>query len=293
MNKKEFDQIIKENLSAKISKDDFGYSIRGNSRVYDTYYENKVFDKFLEEMQSSYASAYETYSRGKGSELTEHTGRYGKVPPKMASVASSSRFCYLALRNGTEALGGTDQADFEHECIIDGIPGIAPQLDAYVKKENIYVEAKCHEIFDFHRIFMKIKYWKLVYGGKNQFGLDPLAKPDGDTFEIPLSVFGFNSNKKASKFDTKQLLCHLLGIASQPGESKKLVYLFFRPESDNKAIQKELDEVFLKLDEEINTIFSSNPIRKFCDLNHIKLQAVYECSKTMEALTKDNMKVIY
>lgn len=285
MNKKEFDQIIKENLSAKISKDDFGYSILGNSRVYDTYYENKVFDRFLEEMQSLYSSAYETYSRGKGSELTEHTGRYGKVPPKMASVASSSRFCYLALRNGTEALGGTDQADFEQECIIDGIPGIAPQLDAYVKKENIYVEAKCHEIFDFHRITMKIKYWKLLYGDK--------TAPAEDTFDIPLSAFGFSPDKKTSMFDIKQFLCHLLGIASQPGESKKLVYLFFRPESDDKAIQKELDEVFLKLDEEINTIFNSDPIRKFCDLNHIKLQAVYECSKTMEALTKDNMKVIY
>ena len=36
-----------------------------------------------------------------GAELSEKRNRYGTfTPPKIASVASSSRFCYLALKDG-------------------------------------------------------------------------------------------------------------------------------------------------------------------------------------------------
>ena len=91
----------------------------------------------------------------------------------MASVASSSRFAYLALRCGAQAIGGTDHVEFEHECRIQGIRGTAPQLDAYTADENgnpIYVEVKCHEIFDPHKIELKAAYWENIYGEKNAFG---------------------------------------------------------------------------------------------------------------------------
>lgn len=55
----------------------------------------------------------------------------------MASVASSSRFCFLALKDGANAFGGTGEVVFEHECKINGISGIAPQLDAYIPNENM------------------------------------------------------------------------------------------------------------------------------------------------------------
>ena len=295
MEKSTFDYIIKKNLEAAIGSNAFGYKIPGSPKVYDTYYCNQRFDAFKEEMRASYQGAYDSYFYGKGSELSEQTGRYGVTPPKMASVASSSRFCYLALRDGTHALGGAGNVEFEHECRITGISGIAPQLDAYVEDGGIYVEAKCHEIFDSHRIIMKEKYWQLIYGEGNQFGFQPLPAADSDadqkTFDVPLPAFGIQ--KSHSMFDTKQFLCHLLGIASQPGGTKRLVYLFFMPIPDDEETQKAIEGVFSELREEIRCIFNSAPIQNFCRANHIALQAVAESSRTMEALSEINMRMLY
>ena len=140
MNKNEFDQIIKENLEVTKGEKAFGYMVFENPKVYNVYYSKREFEVFKEEMKSLYPDAYQAFFDGKGSELKEHIGRYGFMPPKMASVASSSRFCYLALRNGAKALGGTGSVIFEHECRIAdlGIYCNAPQLDAYIKNENIF-----------------------------------------------------------------------------------------------------------------------------------------------------------
>lgn len=156
MKKEEFDNIIKENIAKTIGNDHFGYTILETSKTYNNYYNKQSFFKFIEDMKSShYHKAFCAYCDGKGSELIEHMGRYGKLPPKMASVASSSRFCFLALKDGASAINGTGEVKFEYECKIEGITGIAPQLDAYVQNENIFIEAKCHEIFDTHHIIMK------------------------------------------------------------------------------------------------------------------------------------------
>lgn len=291
MKKETFDSIIKDNAAEIAGNDAFGYTVSETLKTYANYYSNQSFLKFVEEMKSSrYNKIFMAYSDGKGNELAEHIGRYGKLPPKMASVASSSRFCFLALKDGADALGGTGSVKFEHECRIANISGIAPQLDAYVENENIFIEAKCHEIFDPHRIVMKNKYWDLIYGN-NQFGLDQSKNNYEAEFEILLPLFGLD--KAHSMFDIKQFLCHLLGITSQSRNSKRLVYMFFMPESDHAEIQKEIDSVFSDLKDEIYRIFKSEPIRYFCRLNDIKLWAIAEKSKVMEPLTKDNMMIIY
>lgn len=56
--------------------------------------------------------------------------------------------------------------------------------------------------------------------------------------------------------------------------------------------QKEIDEVFCALKSEITAIFQSNPIRKFCASNNIKLWAVAEQSEIMKPLTVANMETI-
>lgn len=295
MEKSSFDRIIKKNLEAIIGGAAFEYRVPESPKVYDTYYCNQQFNAFKEEMETAYQDAYRSFSDGKGSELSEQTGRYGITPPKMASVTSSSRFCYLALRDGAHALGGAGDVRFEHECRIAGVPGIAPQLDAYIENGGIYVEAKCHEIFDSHKVVLKEKYRHLIYGEGNQFGFQPLPAADSDvdrdTFDVPLSAFGIQ--KPHSMFDTKQFLCHLLGLASQPGGAKRLVYLFFMPVSDNEETQKAIEGVFSELREEIRCIFGSAPIQSLCRTNHIGLQAVAENSRTMEALSERNMRVLY
>lgn len=75
------------------------------------------------------------------------------------------------------------------------------------------------------------------------------------------------------------------------GQKATLTYLFFCPINDKK--QKEIDEVFKSLKDEIIAIFNSAPIRRFCDDNKIYLKAVCEKSRIMEPLTENNIEIIY
>lgn len=291
ISKDDFDRIIRNNLAARCGSDVFGYQIPGTGKIYDNYYANSAFSQFIEEMKTPrYRAIYESYRRGKGSELEIQLTRHGTLPPKMASVASSSRFCYLALRDGGQALRGSGPVHFEHECRIPGISGTAPQLDAYIPAERIYVEAKCHEIFTPHRIVLKKAYWNLIYGPENHFGFPTETPPSEDSFEISLSSFGIR--KKSSMFDIKQLLCHLLGIAAQQTGPKTLVYLFFKPISERPGKQQGIDEVFDTLEEEIRSIFHSAPIEQFCRTHQILLRAAAECSAVMEPLNSGNIITI-
>lgn len=282
MKKERFDSIIRENLAARGADNVFGYVVPGTGRTYDAYYTEAAFQSFQDEMERDYPAAFRQYGEGKGSEMKEHAGPYGDLPPKMASVASSSRFCYLALRDGGAALGGGSHVKFEHGCPIKGVAGTAPQLDAYMAEGNIFVEVKCHEIFDAHRVVMKEKYWEHIYGPDNAFGFPAAEKPAGEEFQVPLSAFGVQGT--SSMFDIKQLLCHLLGIASQSGEPAALVYLFFKPRVEKAEVQAEIAGVFEALQAEIHQIFASAPIRSFCGRHRIQLRAAAEYAAVMEPL---------
>ncbi len=288
INKKQFDEIIKNNLASKTGADKFVYKT-GDGKEYENYYSNEEFNLFVREMKEYNLGAYfKQYNDGDGGELKEKKGRYGTVPPKMASVASSSRFCYLALRDSKE-----DGIQFEYECKIDGISGsTAPQLDAYIPDKEIYVEVKCHEIFDSHKIIMKEKYWNYIYGNDNDFGFEPKAENISGTFEIPITAFGIN--KRSTMFDIKQFLCHIMGVASVKNKAEKatLVYLFFKPKSDDVSINNAIDRIFEELRSETESLFNSKPIQKFTGKHKISLKAIAEYSKTMEKLTKDNMIVL-
>ena len=286
MKKTEFDDIIKQNLIKRYGEDKFGYCL---SKNYENYYSKNEFETFLTEMKEKFPSAFSQYDFGKGSELKEQKGRYGFYPPKMASVASSSRFCYISLRNGGKAIGADETAQFEVGLTIRDIDGIPPQLDACFLKKNIFVEAKCHEIFDNHKVVLKEKYWEQVYGADNEFGFPTQHKTREKEFEIPLNKFGIK--KSNSMFDIKQLLCHLMGIASQkaPEASATLLYLFFMPKTDDIETSEKIKIVFDELKNEIENIFSSEPIKCFTEKNKISLTVAAEYAEVMEELTNKNI----
>lgn len=281
--KEKFDGIIKSNLiKSDISADSFGYEIEG--RKYENYYTSDCFKSFVERMKKEH---HEKYYGGKGGELDEKMGRYGLMPPKMASVASSSRFCYLALKD-------INDVEFEKDCRIFDDNEIAPQLDSYIPQEycNIFLEVKCHEIFDSHKLKMKNKY--LTYFKENNIfpEIASNATEGEDEFTAPLSLFGID--KESSRFDVKQFICHLLGVAKKTGEKPaKLVYLFFIPVVDDVETAGEIKEVFDQLQSEIKAIFTSEPIVKFCKAKNISLSAIAEKSRIMETLTTENMVVLY
>ena len=310
--KEKFDGIIKTNLLLSgINNGAFCYLIPQNDGTvseYTLYYSKTTFDVFVKEMQTLYPHHYSKYSGnpnatqnrgGVGGELIEKPGRYGLTPPKMASVASSSRFCYLALRNGTDVLVNNKyisgkNIEFEKECRIFTDISTAPQLDGFIEQKdcNIYIEAKCHEIFDSHKVELKNKYWD--YFEKDDVlctALDEKTKGD-ETFTLPLSLFRIE--KKSSRFDIKQLICHLLGIKEQNKNKKaKLVYLFFEPVSDNAAERLFVNDVFDELAAEIKLIFESDIIKKFCTANNIELVVIKEKSRIMEPLNIYNKYTIY
>lgn len=279
-----FDGLILRNLKAN-GYGPFGYEL--NNKPYSMYYNKEAFAAFKDEMEHCYPQHYKRYIQGQGSELKETS-----TPPKMASVASSSRFAYLALRNGTQAIGGSGYVEFEHECRIKGIRGTAPQLDAYTtdnKGTPIYVEVKCHEIFDPHKVELKTAYWENIYGEKNAFGFpNNPQKPADKTFNIPLDQFGIF--EEYSMMDIKQLLCHLMGIASQKElkQPASLVYLFFKPvvTGNNSTL---LNGIFSRLTDEIDRVFNSPPIRSFCFVNGIDLRVLVEEAAIMERLTTNNV----
>lgn len=306
LNKKEFEMIIKENLEKYSPGSQFGYKIPADNdpnaedvpnekRCYKSYYTNKAFDDFITEMQlPQYRHHYDRYISGKGSELKMSRGRYGFTPPKMASVASSSRFCYLSLRNGGKAIGANGPVLFEVGCKIEGVNRIPPQLDAWFPEDRIYVEAKCQEIFTGHQPILKAEYWDKIYGKNNSFGFSEKEKCTDPEFLIPLSAFDIQDN--SSMFDIKQFLCHLMGIASEKESNETpvtLMYLFFIPKTDCTETNGKLQIVFEKLQAEIAAIFNSDPIQTFIKKHHITLAAVAEHDYIMKDLTTQNKVILY
>lgn len=281
MSKTKFDQVILDNIIKKEGAEKFGYVVN-DGRVYSLYYTEEEFEKFKSETD---------LPEYKGAELEKRVNKAGKeTPPKMASVASSSRFCYLALKNGAKAIGGTGGVQFEKECKIKGVGGTAPQLDAHVAGGNIYVEAKCHEIFDEKKTTMREAYVEYIISERDGIGFAVPAELtiQKEEFKIPYNEFGFS--EAFHRLDFKQFLCHLLGIACQ-GKPATLVYLFFKPK--NEAKQKEIDIIFDKLQDEIKTVFDNEYIKQFCGTNNITLKAYAEYSEVMDDLTEQNRVTLY
>ena len=278
MNKKTFDVILRQNVVNTDSSAVFGYA--WNDRNYSDYYREDVFKKFADGMEREYPQHYQKYIRGKGSELKPN----GDHPPKMASVGSSSRFCYLAFRN-------YDSVEFEHACPIDGIKGgTPPQMDAYFFGENIFAEVKCHEIFDSHKIELSAQYRNLLFCPNNDFGFPCLPADSNVPFTISGSAFGLRDAQ--TLVDIKQLLCHLLGIRShkKPDEDATLLYLFFWPKVKDPLQKSALEMLFSALQAEICTVFGGpqSPIRKFAEKNRVKLVAVAQYAEVMSPLTTEN-----
>lgn len=308
LSKQEFDEIIKNNLiMSGMPKEKFGYD-KDVPRTYQEYYTHDVFEDFVKKMKTKYPKHYDKFrgikdakedKGGQGGELIPKKGRWGTMPPKMASVASSSRFCYLALRDGTDALSSEhiftkDDVEFEKECkIFNDATSIAPQLDACIKADmcDYYIEAKCHEIFDSHKIELKNKYWDVLEEKGFSSVLKRAVKHE-ETFEFQRDVFNLPEEHK--RFDVKQFICHLLGIAEQSkGRKAKLVYLFFMPVCKDEILSKKVKKVFCELQKEICALFSCEVITTFCKENQIELIAIAEHSDVMTKLDRINMKKLF
>lgn len=312
--KEEFDQQIK--ILSNIDKNKFGYKIK-DKKIYEFYLSNDAWKDFLEEIKTKYKNIYDCYVEGKGGELEEKNSRYGLLPPKMASIASSSRFIYLLFRYNREEkikqivkdIEKNGTFTFEDKLEIDKIKS-QPNLDAtYItEKKTIYFEAKCHELFDSHKLEWKESYFQNgIFYGNSKKSLNINKQTDIELCngepkkykktehnkivlycKIKNSTFDFDEEEKLY-LDVKQFVCHLLGIANdEKSEDKKreLVYLYFKPKSLSG-----FDNEYKSLEKQFKTFCECQIISSFCDINNIALKLVYAINNSM--LDKFEPKIIY
>lgn len=295
--KREYDLVLKklENRNDAFRKD-----------KYDVYFEPSIFNKEVVSTMSK--SDYKSYGSGAGGELKEHVNKKGEtIPASMSSVGSSSRFCYLSLRNSNLLPFGITKSDnnirFEEKLHISGVEGgIPPHMDAFYENEGNYYffECKCHEQFDNHKLKLSDSYFdkNLIVDkiDKSFFiqNIHKVNKKTGKTStyrEYSPGAFGLPSNPR---FDIKQFLTHIMGIESkikseiEKGikiKDVKLIYFYFIPDSALK--NDDIRNVISTLFSEVRIAFTS--LKRICSTD-IKFELYVEYGNKVETASKNNVR---
>ena len=202
-----------------------GYTING--KTYNNYLSNDSFAKFVEDMESNNPTAYEMYGKGGGKELEERKSRANIYPPKMASFGSSSRMIYNLMKD-------VDGFLFEKK-LPTTVGGIA-NLDGFMETEDkfVFVEAKCREPYTKKDGIYERKYEDL-YSVITESDKTTLSCKTEIIDEQKMKVSFLSGNAVIHSFDIKQMISHLLGVATAflDGEFdiKKIdfIYLLFNP----------------------------------------------------------------
>lgn len=175
-----------------------GYTI--GEKTYDTYLTNAEWEVFQGAMLPS---ALKEYGAGGGSELDPKNGR----PPKMASYGSSSRMIYLLSRH---------KEGFHFEKKLPTTVGGTANLDGFLEDEQryLFVEAKCHEPYSSKSNAVS-KSYEALYQFINA-NMDGNLEIDMKTSKCGryLDVSYVSDGERLEHFDMKQMICHLLGIAT-------------------------------------------------------------------------------
>ena len=210
-----------------------GYEVAGHTFL--SYYTNKDWRVFKDAMPDIHKKQFDD---GKGGEMQEYPRNGLVYPPKMASYASSSRFMYCQGRV-------IEGFAFEKQ-LPTGLGGYPANLDGYLESKNVYVEAKCHEFYNYSRPERRKGHTELLEGIIPMLG-GKLA------YDSSKKALYLSWNKKDSgHFDFKQMLCHLCGIANDVltrGEKAvNFIYLAYRPSKelldlveDSRSRQRILD----------------------------------------------------
>lgn len=194
---------------------DGGFSVKGG-KPYSSYMQNSEWDCFIRDMEENHGEAFVEYGAGSGGECKSN----GAYPPKMASYGSSSRMIY----NLCKEIPG-----FHFEYKLHTTVGGTANLDGFLEREEelIYVEAKCREPYGEKPHLIEKKY-KELYDYINAQATNNLrirAEPLASKLNVSFSVNG----KEIKHFDIKQMLCHLLGVATkhlrQPTH-KRITFLY-------------------------------------------------------------------
>ena len=165
-----------------------------------TYMTNKDWNAFLSAMPEA---ARKEYGEGDGDELKEKNGR----PPKMASFGSSSRMIYNLSK---------EKEGFHFEKKLPTTVGGTANLDGFYEDDNryVFVEAKCHEPYTAKNVTVSKAYEKLYNYINEQMLVNLHIDMQTSKCGRYLNVEYFADGEKLEHFDMKQMICHLLAIAT-------------------------------------------------------------------------------
>lgn len=214
-----------------------GYTV--DDRCYENYIGNASWARFKAAMKKENPVAYEMYGEGGGKELEERVSRGHIYPPKMASFGSSSRMIYNLMHSVPSFL-------FEKK--LPTTVGGTANLDGFMAtaEKCTFIEAKCREPYGKKSGEIGRKYEALYRTLKTvACHIDLISD---DKMRVEFCVNGTS----IEHFDMKQMLSHLLGVATaylngtytQPID---FVYLLYNPTSlkfESPADKQEICNIY-------------------------------------------------
>lgn len=278
---------IKEKLDLAIKLNETGtidgtYEVEYNEKILkkQAYMTNVEWDAFLSAMPEN---VKKEYGEGSGDELTGKNGH----PPKMASFGSSSRLIYN-LSNKKKG--------FHFEKKLPTTVGGTANLDGFYEDDNryVFVEAKCHEPYDSKKVTVSKAYEKLYeYINKRMLG-NIRIEINASKCGRYLNVEYFADGEKLERFDLKQMICHLLGIATGmlngtfERKQTDFIYLLYDPtELDIDASSKEkILEIYKRTCYECNLV-------DFAELYRVIIEFLQENFYTITASDDVDKMVTY
>lgn len=250
---KVLDYAIMENETTNNPNIEAGFKI--HDKIYGNYVKNNYFNAFVDEMEKKYPIAHQMYGVAGGKELEIRKVGKNVYPPKMASFGSSSRMIFNLMK---------DTKGFLFEKQLPTTVGGTANLDGFMETDSkyIFVEAKCREPYSEKNNKYDRKYEKLyIFISKSEKTNVSCNIQDikGNTKEMKV-IFKVN-DKPIHNFDMKQMISHLLGVATAFLNGKfeirdiEFIYLLFDPTAieikDEKAKAK-IYEIYKNTCDECN-----------------------------------------
>ena len=224
---KAFDEALVQAEMGKTSSGR-GYMVETTGRTYPAYMDLDSWKAFKDSMIEEHRIQFD---RGGGKELDEKDGR----PPKMASYASSSQMIYKLSKH---------IRSFIFEKQLTTTVGGKANLDGYLESLQVrtYIEAKCREPYG-HKAGQAIKRnYRKVYEhlqmkmpGIFDCTMEDIPEvPDAKRPRNEMMVTFSCRGKEVAAFDIKQMICHLLGVATDrlahPDKKRvQFLYLLYNP----------------------------------------------------------------
>lgn len=222
---KSLDHAIMAMETAKDPNLKAGYLI--DERLYDNYLSNPCWKAFVDDMKIHHPTAYAMFGQGSGNELEKRQVGGNTYPPKMASFGSSSRMIFNLMKQ-------VDGFLFEKK-LPTTVGGIA-HLDGFMEtaEKYVFVEAKCREPYTKKNTVYDVKYralYEAITASDKTSVRCEAELLDSQNIKVRFMV----GDTEVRYFDLKQMISHLLGVATAllndtlTVKDLDFVYLLFNP----------------------------------------------------------------